>query len=110
MACLSTCKEFGLTEMYSAVEDELVENRSALPAVFQDLEELELIGTPLTHARFNRRHSGTYGPLMPSEAGMLPGPSTPVEGLLCCGDSTFPGIGVPAAAASGCAAANALMS
>ncbi|CAE8740621.1 unnamed protein product, partial [Polarella glacialis] len=38
MACLSTCKEFGLTEMYSAVEDELVENRSALPAVFQDLE------------------------------------------------------------------------
>ncbi|CAJ1330686.1 unnamed protein product, partial [Effrenium voratum] len=70
--------------------------------------DVELIGSPLTHARFNRRHAGTYGPLMPSDAGMLPGPSTPVEGLFCCGDSTFPGIGVPAA--SGFSAANALLS
>ena len=31
-------------------------------------------------------------------------------GLLCCGDSTFPGIGVPAVAASGHIAANSLVS
>ncbi len=31
-------------------------------------------------------------------------------GLLCCGDSTFPGIGVPAVAASGQIAANTLVS
>ncbi|CAK0897605.1 unnamed protein product [Prorocentrum cordatum] len=72
--------------------------------------ELELVGSPLTHARFCRRHRGTYGPLAPSAAGMLPGAKTSIEGLLCCGDSTFPGIGVPAAAASGCAAAAVLMS
>jgi phytoene dehydrogenase-like protein len=30
-------------------------------------------------------------------------------GLLCCGDSTFPGIGVPAVAASGAIAANTLV-
>lgn len=81
----------------------------AVPGASESIE-LELIGSPLTHARFNRRHLGTYGPLFPASAGMLPGPRTHVEGLLCCGDSTFPGIGVPAAAASGCAAANALLS
>ncbi|CAE6936307.1 CRTISO [Symbiodinium natans] len=81
----------------------------AVPGACENIE-LELIGSPLTHARFNRRHRGTYGPFMPSSAGMLPGPSTPVDGLLCCGDSTFPGIGVPAAVASGCAAANVLLS
>lgn len=31
------------------------------------------------------------------------------EGLLVCGDSTFPGIGVPAVAASGAIAANSLV-
>jgi len=31
-------------------------------------------------------------------------------GLLCCGDSTFPGIGLPAVAASGAVAANSLVS
>eukprot|EP00931_Biecheleriopsis_adriatica_P008269 TRINITY_DN109483_c0_g1_i1.p1 TRINITY_DN109483_c0_g1~~TRINITY_DN109483_c0_g1_i1.p1 ORF type:complete len:597 (+),score=88.93 TRINITY_DN109483_c0_g1_i1:18-1808(+) len=88
--------------LFEAVEKAVPGARSSI--------ELELIGSPLTHARFNRRHRGTYGPLVPASAGMLPGASTPVAGLLCCGDSTFPGIGVPAAAASGCAAANALFS
>lgn len=76
----------------------------------RDAVDLELIGSPLTHARFARRHRGTYGPLAPADSPMLPGPRTAVDGLLCCGDSTFPGIGVPAAAASGCAAAAALLS
>ena len=35
---------------------------------------------------------------------------TPVPGLLHCGDSTFPGIGLPSAAASGMNAANTLVS
>jgi hypothetical protein len=35
---------------------------------------------------------------------------TPVEGLLRCGDSCFPGIGTPSAAASGAIAANTMNS
>ncbi|MGC1395805.1 MAG: carotene isomerase, partial [Coleofasciculaceae cyanobacterium] len=38
----------------------------------------------------------------------FPGSGTPLAGLLCCGDSTFPGIGLPAVAASGMIAANTL--
>lgn len=51
------------------------------------------IGTPLTHRRFNRRYRGTYGPA-PSDGKDvwdLPGPKTPIAGLLACGDTTFPG-------------------
>ena len=33
-----------------------------------------------------------------------------VEGLWCCGDSTFPGIGLPAVAASGMITSNSLAS
>ena len=40
---------------------------------------------------------------------MLPGCKTPVPGLLACGDTTFPGIGLPAVAASGAIAANSLV-
>ncbi len=39
---------------------------------------------------------------------MFPGPGTPIPGLYCCGDSTFPGIGLPAVAASGAVCANTL--
>lgn len=39
----------------------------------------------------------------------LPGPKTPVNGLLACGDTTFPGIGLPGVAASGTIAANTLV-
>lgn len=81
----------------------------AVPGGCENIE-MELIGSPLTHARFNRRHAGSYGPFTPAEAGMLPGASTPIDGLLHCGDSTFPGIGVPAAVASGFSAANVLLS
>jgi len=37
------------------------------------------------------------------------GPMSEVPGLICCGDSTMPGIGVPAVAASGMMAANVLL-
>ncbi len=70
---------------------------------------LELIGTPLTHARFLRRHQGTYGPAIDARAGLFPSCHTPVGGLYRVGDSTLPGIGVPAVAASGILCANTLV-
>mmetsp|Transcript_35617 Transcript_35617/g.100819 ORF Transcript_35617/g.100819 Transcript_35617/m.100819 type:complete len:607 (+) Transcript_35617:192-2012(+) len=70
--------------------------------------EVELVGTPLTHERFNRRHRGTYGPAIIPGTSLLPGPTSPIPGLLCCGDTTFPGIGLPATAASGALVANTL--
>lgn len=70
--------------------------------------DVTLIGTPLTHARFLRRYRGTYGPAIAAGQGKFPGTRTPITGLLCCGDSSFPGIGLPAVAASGTIAANTL--
>lgn len=85
----------------------------ALERVIPDLREridLELIGTPLTHQRFLRRHRGTYGPAIAAGQGLFPGSATPITGLYRVGDSTRPGIGVPAVAASGVLCANALVS
>ena len=48
------------------------------------------------------------GPAISAASGSFPGPGTPLPGLLRCGDSCAPGIGVPAAAASGMIAANTL--
>ncbi|MBP0019927.1 MAG: NAD(P)/FAD-dependent oxidoreductase [Cyanobacteria bacterium SBLK] len=83
----------------------------ALERVIPDIRdrcELTLIGTPLTHERFLNIHRGTYGPEIPVTEGVFPSATTPLPGLLLCGASTFPGIGVPAVAASGIAAANTL--
>ena len=68
------------------------------------------IGTPLTHARFLKRHRGNYG-LALAAGGPLEFPkvTTPLPGLLRCGDSTTAGIGVPAVASSGAQCANALL-
>jgi phytoene dehydrogenase-like protein len=67
---------------------------------------LELVGTPLTHAYYLRRHQGTYGAAIDARTGLFPPPQTPIRGLYRVGDSTLPGIGVPAAAASGVLCAN----
>jgi phytoene dehydrogenase-like protein len=83
----------------------------ALERVIPDIREraeFVLSGSPLTHERFLRRDRGTYGPAIRAGKERFPGPSTPLRGLLRCGDSTAPGIGVPAAAASGIIAANTL--
>ena len=85
----------------------------ALEKVIPDIRQritLELIGTPLTHARFLRRYQGTYGPGIVAGQGSFPGPQTPISGLYRVGDSTMPGIGVPAVAASGVICANTLVS
>ncbi|KAF6167034.1 hypothetical protein GIB67_041289 [Kingdonia uniflora] len=72
--------------------------------------EVKLVGTPLTHKRFLRRNRGTYGPAIQAGKDAFPGHPTPIPQLFCCGDSTFPGIGVPAVAASGAIVANSLVS
>jgi len=92
----------------------------AIPDIRQRVE-FSIIGSPLAHEAFLRRDRGTYG--MAWAAGssapyaglvekLLPFPfpnlKTPVDGLLRCGDSCFPGIGTPSAAASGVIAANTL--
>jgi phytoene dehydrogenase-like protein len=52
-----------------------------------------LVGTPLTHRRYNQRYRGTYGPGTPPGKNVweLPGATTIIKGLLVCGDTTFPG-------------------
>jgi phytoene dehydrogenase-like protein len=83
----------------------------ALERIIPDIRsrcEVTLVGTPLTHERFLRRHRGSYGPAIKAGVSLFPGPSTPLPGLMCCGDSTFPGIGLPAVAASGMITANTL--
>ncbi|MBW4635172.1 MAG: NAD(P)/FAD-dependent oxidoreductase [Iphinoe sp. HA4291-MV1] len=83
----------------------------ALERIIPDIRsrcDVTLVGTPLTHERFLRRHRGSYGPAIQAGKGFFPSSGTPIPGLLCCGDSTFPGIGLPAVAASGMIAANTL--
>jgi len=83
----------------------------ALRRIIPDIDtrcEVTLVGTPLTHERYLRRNRGSYGPGISASNGLFPGPKTPLEGLLCCGDSTFPGIGLPAVAASGMITASTL--
>ncbi len=85
----------------------------ALERVIPDIRQrivLELIGTPLTHAHYLRRHQGTYGPAIAAGQGTFPSCQTPIPGLYRVGDSTMPGIGVPAVAASGILCANTLVS
>ncbi|BAZ10177.1 amine oxidase [Calothrix sp. NIES-4071] len=84
----------------------------ALERVIPNIRErivLELIGTPLTHAHYLRRYQGTYGPAIEATKGMFSGANTPIKGLYRVGDSTMPGIGVPAVAASGILCANTLV-
>ncbi|MBD1867858.1 FAD-dependent oxidoreductase [Cyanobacteria bacterium FACHB-471] len=87
--------------LFQAIERVIPDVRSRI--------SLELIGTPLTHARFLRRHQGTYGPAIAAGQGMFPSNQTPIPGLYRVGDSTMPGIGVPAVAASGILCANTLV-
>ncbi|MEK0191759.1 NAD(P)/FAD-dependent oxidoreductase [Microcoleus anatoxicus] len=103
--------EYG--ELYQQKKQERSQSLfTALEKIIPDLRRrivLESIGTPLTHARFLHRYQGTYGPGIPAGKGTFPGPQTPVKGLYRVGDSTMPGIGVPAVAASGILCANTLV-
>lgn len=76
-------------------------------AEIKEREEVSMIGTPLTHERFLKRFKGTYGSAW---GNMLKETTTPISGLYLCGDSIFPGIGLPAVAVSGAQCANSLVS
>jgi phytoene dehydrogenase-like protein len=83
----------------------------ALERIIPDIRnrcEVTLVGTPLTHERFLRRHRGSYGPAISAAKSLFPAGTTPIQNFYCCGDSTFPGIGLPAVAASGMIAANTI--
>jgi phytoene dehydrogenase-like protein len=101
------------SEAYKARKQERAEVLwQAMEKVIPDVRqraELALVGTPLTHERFLRRHRGTYGAAYRADQGkVFPGAATPLPGLFCCGDSTMPGVGVPAVAVSGMLAAGAV--
>jgi phytoene dehydrogenase-like protein len=85
---------------------------SAMEKIIPDVRDrarVALIGTPLTHERFLRKHRGTYGAAYRADEGrVFPGPETPLPGLYCCGDSNMPGVGVPAVAVSGMMTAGAI--
>lgn len=90
----------------------------------RDRAEVAMVGSPITHQRYLSRAAGTYGPAPifgRFGTGKLPfrtardasfdrGEDGGVEQLLLCGDSTFPGIGVPAAVVSGLSAAHTTLS
>uniref|UniRef100_A0A7S4EWH9 Amine oxidase domain-containing protein n=2 Tax=Chrysotila carterae TaxID=13221 RepID=A0A7S4EWH9_CHRCT len=95
-------KEEAADVLWRAVEKQIPDVRSRA--------KVTLVGTPLTHERFLRRDRGSYGAYVSAAAGQLPGQTTQLPGLFCVGDSTFPGIGMPAVAASGLIAANSLVS
>ena len=100
----------------SAAYQQLKQQRAAvmwqaLERIVPDIRdrcEVTLVGTPLTHERFLRRERGTYGPAIRAGQALFPSAKTPLSGFFCCGDSTFPGIGLPAVAASGMITANTL--
>lgn len=97
-------KEEAADFLWSAIEEYVPNARDrAVPGTVQ-------IATPLTHERFLRRTNGAYGPRVEAGKQTLPGHKTPLEGLMLCGDYTFPGIGVPATAAAGAITANNLIS
>lgn len=120
-AAYEALKEKRAERLWSAVEE-------IIPDIRQRAE-VALIGSPATHRRFLRRTAGTYGPApvferfgpgkvpfrtaadaRPSSRGGDGGAARGIEGLLLCGDSTFPGIGVPAAVVSGLSAAHTHLS
>lgn len=111
--------DYRRTKSYKKLKEEKAEALwLALERIIPDIRErasrpgsVVEVGTPLTHRRYNRRFRGTYGPA-PAEGEdvwELPGPKTLIDGLLVCGDTTFPGIGLPGVAASGTIAANTLI-
>jgi phytoene dehydrogenase-like protein len=111
---------YNRNEQYQKLKEEKAEVLwKAVERVIPDVREraqrpgsIVLMGTPLTHRRYNQRFRGTYGPApKPGQAVWeLPGACTPIPGLLACGDTTFPGIGLPGVAASGTIAANTCVS
>lgn len=100
-------------EKEKAAQPLLTAIRHVIPDLDERLEHSHAIiklGSPLTHARFNRRHMGTYGAAIDAGTSEFEWPEDiPIRNLKRCSDSTFPGIGVPSSAAAGLIAANELV-
>jgi phytoene dehydrogenase-like protein len=96
-----TMKEIRSQALWSAIERVIPDIRNRV--------EFQLTGSPLTHARYLRRHHGSYGAAWKAGKEVFPFGTSPLENLYCCGDFVFPGIGLPAVAASGAIAANSLV-
>lgn len=113
-----TSQTYNKKEGYEALKAEKAEALwKAVECVIPDVRErakqhgsVVLIGSPLTHRRYNQRYRGTYGPGVNQgkEVWELAGATTPIENLFACGDTSFPGIGLPGVAASGTIAANTI--
>tara|TARA_Y100001933_G_C18985789_1_gene558451 strand:- start:428 stop:1960 length:1533 start_codon:yes stop_codon:yes gene_type:complete len=85
---------------------------NSLKKFIPDIEErieFKMLGTPLTHQRFTNTEQGSYGPAISASKSLFPNSRTPIKNLYTCGASTFPGIGIPAVAASGAYAAEAII-
>ncbi|KAL3909728.1 MAG: hypothetical protein SGILL_007973 [Bacillariaceae sp.] len=68
----------------------------AVECVIPDVRErvkrkgaVALVGSPLTHRRYNQRYRGTYGPgvNLGKDVWELASATTPIEGLYACGDT-----------------------
>lgn len=97
----STASQYAREDGYRELKEEKAEVLwRAIEKVIPDVRErakrkgsIAMIGTPLTHRRYNQRYRGTYGPA-PSDGEdvwKLGGATTKIKGLLACGDTTFPG-------------------
>lgn len=74
------------------------------------ITQLHIKHVKFHHVVLCRLNAIRAGPAISAANGAgWPGNNTPVPGLTVCGDSCMPGIGVPAAAASGMMAANSLV-
>jgi phytoene dehydrogenase-like protein len=100
---LDEFKEFRARNLIAAAEE-------AVPGL-RERSEIFLIGGPPTHERYLNRSRGSYGPAWTAGKGFpgAKGPSGCPGNLFCVGDFSFPGVGVPAVAASGAAAASSLV-
>ncbi|KAI0561585.1 Amine oxidase [Gracilaria domingensis] len=108
----------GDRRLYEAAKEEASQPLfKAVRHVIPDLDErlkhehaFFKLGSPLTHERFNRRYKGTYGAAIVAGKAEFEWPDDiPIKNLKRCGDSVFPGIGVPSSAAAGIIAANELV-
>lgn len=102
----TTAKEEASKPLFEAI-------RSVIPDLDERLNDPNAIiklGSPITHARFNRRYKGTYGAAIEAGKAAFEWPGDiPIKNLKRCCDSAFPGIGVPSSAAAGLIAANELV-
>ncbi|CAM9422293.1 unnamed protein product [Choristocarpus tenellus] len=99
------------SEIYKKLKEERAETLwKAVERIVPDVRSRAktiLIGSPLTHERFNRRSYGTYGPALKEGGKAFPTPDDiPLKNFYSCGDCVFPGVGVPAVAVSGANVAN----